>query len=49
MEGLSDDEFEAYLDREEKIYEKMKEKSTLTAITAAKEYKDFTEKSLGEI
>ena len=47
LEGMSEAEFSEYLAREEKRFADMKAKSAENAHMAAKNYKEFTEKSIG--
>ena len=47
LEGMSEAEFTEYLAREEKRFADMKAKSAENAHMAAKNYKEFTEKSIG--
>jgi transposase InsO family protein len=47
LNGMSEAEFSEYLEREEKRFAEMKEKSVQKAHMAAKSYKEFTEKSIG--
>ena len=48
LEGMTDAEFSEYLAAEETRYEEMKRQSAENAHKAAKEYREFTEKSIGE-
>ncbi len=47
LEGMSETEFSAYLEKEEKRFADMKVKSAEKAYKAAKSYREFTEKSIG--
>ena len=49
LEGMTDAEFSEYLAVEENRYEEMKRQSAENAHKAAKEYREFTEKSIGGI
>lgn len=46
--AMTEEEFSAYLEEEEQRFVRMKENSVKTALQAAKDYKEFTEKALGE-
>ncbi len=47
LEGMTDAEFSEYLAAEETRYEEMKRQSAENAHKSAKEYREFTEKSIG--